>query len=202
MTWNMLTSHFDPFNKLFTMKLFFVSCLILAATLNSCQSSCSNKTAKKLMGNWYEKKILFDTSIHLINKDKVDPQYAFDIYAPSAPFYVLQYFQADCDKCLYGLQVAKDYIKKTEKDHPNLRYAFIASGPTNLYVKEAIAKLNFPFPVYFDGVYEGFHKINHFPDDNLYHTMLLNNKNEVELFGGYYSNSKAADLFSEIITCH
>ena len=153
MIWNILKSLFNPFNKLFTMKHFFAGCLLMAATPNSCQSSCSNKTAKKIMGSWYEKKILFDTSTHLINKDKVAPQYAFDIYAPSAAFYVLHYFQADCSECIHGLQQAKDYIKKTEKVHPNLRYAFIASGPTNVYVQEAITKLNFPFPVYFDSIY-------------------------------------------------
>jgi hypothetical protein len=185
------------------MKLFFTGCLLLAAVLNSCQSSCSNDTAKKLMGDWYKKKILFNKNTRLINNEQVEPRYAFDIYAPGAAFYVLHYFQADCDKCIYGLRQASDYINKTEKDHPGLRYAFIASGPTYVYAQEAVAKLNFRFPVYFDSIYQGFPKINHFPEgDVLYHTMLLNNKNEVELFGGYYSNPKAAELFSEIINCH
>jgi hypothetical protein len=185
------------------MKLFFVGCLLMAAILNSCQSSCSNSTAKKIMGNLYEKKILFNKNMRLINKDRVDPKYAFDVYAPGASFYVLHYFQAECDKCIYALQQAGDYIKKTAKNHPDLRYAFIASAPTKVYAEEAVAKLNFQFPVYFDSVYQGFPKINHFPAEDIqYHTMLLNNKNEVELFGGYYSNPKAADLFSEILNCH
>lgn len=186
------------------MKLFFAGCLLIAAAvLNSCQSSCSNKNAKKLMGSWYQKKVQFDKTTRLINKDKIDPQYTFDIYAPGAPFYVLHYFQADCGECIIGLQQAKDYIKKTEKDHPGLKYVFIGNGPTPVYAREAVAKLNFQFPVYFDSVYHGFQKLNHFPEDDiLYRTMLLNSKNEVELFGGYYSNPKAAGMFSEIINCH
>lgn len=204
MNWNIPKFLFNPIGKtFFIMKLFFAGCLLLAAILSSCKSSCSKNTAKRLMGSWYEKKIMFNKNMLIINKDKVDPKYAFDIYAPGAAYYVLHYLQADCDKCVIALQQAGEYIKKTEKDHPKLRYAFIASAPTKVYVEEAVEKLNFRFPLYFDSIYNGFPKINHFPDEDImYHTMLLNSKNEVELFGGYYSNPKAADLFSEIINCH
>lgn len=184
------------------MRLFILGCLLLVVALHSCEPSCSENTAKKLMGDWYKKKILFDKNMKLINKGKVDPKYAFDISAPGRQFYVLHYFMADCDKCVYGLSHAREYIKKSEQEHPNLQYAFIASGPTSAYVEDAVAKLNFQFPVYFDSTYMGFKKANHFPEgDDVYNTMLLNNKNEVELFGAYYDNSKAASLFSEIVNC-
>lgn len=155
------------------------------------------------MGDWYKKKIVFSQNLRLLNKDIVDAKYSLDIYAPDKRFYILHYFMADCDKCVYDLLQAREYIKKTEKNHPDLKYAFLASGPTSVYIEDAISKAGFKFPVYFDSVYMGFRQANHFPaNDDTYNTMLLNDKNEVELFGAYYDNAKAADMFSEIVNCH
>lgn len=155
------------------------------------------------MGVWYKKKILFSKHWQLINKDLVDPKYAFDIYAPDKKYYVLHYFMADCDKCVYELLQAREFIKKTEKEHSDLKYVFIATGPINKYIMEAISKAKFQFPVYFENNFMGFSYGNHFPPgDDTYNTMLLNGKNEVLLFGSYYGNKKAEALYSDIINCN
>ena len=96
------------------------------------------------------------------------------------------------------------YSNMTNKTSKNrkINYVFIASAPTKVYVMDAIKKTKFPYPIYYEKEYYSFKTINGLPTkDDLYDTMILNSKQEVILFGAFYSNKKAKQLYENVIEC-
>jgi hypothetical protein len=155
------------------------------------------------MGQWYRKKMTIPTTWKLINNDRIEARYAFNVESPNKDYYILHYFQADCDKCVYFLSKASESIKNNKGQYPNLRYVFVGTGTSSHFIEEALKKIDFPFPLYFEEDFNKFRILNNLPidEDGLYNTMLLNIKNELLLFGSYYDNDKAQKLFTSIINC-
>ncbi|PSL46532.1 hypothetical protein CLV51_103513 [Chitinophaga niastensis] len=185
------------------MKYLIFASLMIAVITCSCKTKCAREDAKKLMGTWYEKKIQLSDNWTLINDSSVAADNRFDMHHPDSKFYVLHYFMADCDKCINELLKARDFIKNHKSSFPGTKYVFLASGPTPVYIKEAVDKSKFEYPVYYEKEYYAFKKSNGFPKfDNLYNTMLIDNQNKLLLFGFLYDNKKASDIYSGIINCN
>jgi hypothetical protein len=177
--------------------------LAIAVFLSSCKSECSREDARKLMGKWYEKKVQLADNWILINDSLTSTANRFDMHHPDAKFYVLHYFMADCDKCIHELIKAREFINKNKKDFPDTKYVFLASGPTPVYIKEAVDKAKFEYPVYYEKEYYAFKKINDFPKfDDLYNTMLIDKENRLLLFGFLYDNPKASDIYAGVVRCN
>lgn len=174
-------------------KIAFI-CFIFFAV--SCKNS-SKADAQRIMGDWFLKTILFPDKIELVNKALLSKENWYVI--PNQKKYtVLHYFMADCDKCIEELAQAQQYIAK--KNDPTVDYIFLASGPTRFYVDEAIKKLNFKSPVYFEKEYWAFKTKNNFPlNEKTYDTILLNQKRQIVLFGGVFNNEKAQKLFDHYV---
>ncbi len=175
--------------------------LLLISLINfySCKKSCRNQEIQKIMGDLYKRKIAFPEQIELLNKSGVDAAWWSKINTTEPVYYIVHFFMADCDKCVNELQQAQQFIEK-HKTTAGVRYIFIASGPTRLFAEEAIHKAGFTMPVYYEKEYFSFKKLNNLPlADRLYNTMLLNNRNEVILFGELFQNKKAETLFFNAI---
>lgn len=185
------------------MKCLSILCVVAALLFTACRHTCRQDEVRSAMGTWYKKKILFPADWKLLNGPEVDRRFAFDVYNPKKGFFVLHWLMADCDKCIYDLLKARDMIARKSAASPDLKYVFIASGATNAYVKEAIEKSHFQYPVYFENRFNEFKDVNKFPpEDNMYNTMLLDRQDEVILFGAYYDNDEARKIFDDIIKCN
>lgn len=172
--------------------------------LQSCNHSCmeNRKEVQALMKHWYKKKINFPADMEILMDSSIlnNKKEHTDISALNKNA-IVHFFTADCDKCVNELSRIQSFLNKVAKD-TSTEYVFIASAPTKIYVLEAIKKIKFAYPIYYEKHYNSFKIMNKLPlSDDLYNTMLLNNKQEVILFGAFYDNKKAERLFFEAIEC-
>jgi hypothetical protein len=166
-------------------------------TSESCQSE---KTERELMGSLYKMPLDFGDRLKLINDASLSRADSFSLTKANTKYYILHYFLSDCDKCIEELIKAKAIISRNPL--PDTKYVFLANGPTDIYIKQALARESFPYPVYFEPGIFTFKIRNKLKlDDVLYNTMLVNNMGKVLLFGSYYDNKKAQDLFEQIVNC-
>jgi hypothetical protein len=182
-------------------KLFcFIFCLIFFSCTDNCDSV--KKEVQALMKDKYKKRMIFPDNIEMLTDSSVvgggkDIQKII----MSKRVTVFHFFTADCDKCINELSHIKVILKKLPKD-TTVAYIFLASSPSKKYLVDAIAKLNFSYPIFYEKKYYSFKNINNLPlSDQLYNTMLLNNQMEVILFGSFFNNQKAKDLFQKVIAC-
>lgn len=182
------------------LKFFLIYCFIF---FTSCKNKCENiqQETKTMMKSWYKKKIFFPSNMEkLINVSSTNNKISDLINMQG--YTIVHFFTADCDKCIDELSTIKKSLQNLP-ENPNVNFVFIASAPTKLYVSDAIKKINFPYPIYYEREYYSFKTINKLPvSDNLYNTMILNNNSEVILFGAFYDNDKAKSLYSKILICN
>lgn len=174
--------------------------LVLGGT--SCRDKCEGTQSEiqALMKDLYKKKITFPTEIEILKDSSVLRSNNVEI-RPMKKFTIVHFFTADCDKCVNELLKIQSSLKKIGKES-NVDFMFITSAPTKVYVLDAIKKTNFSYPIYYEKRYYSFKTINKLPlADELYNTMLLNSKNETILFGAFYDNNKAENLYLKAIKC-
>jgi len=173
-------------------KLSIISVLLISV---SCRQESAFDTAREFMGHWYKQTIMLPKKLELVNKNGIDQKYWNEINLAGSKYFVLHYFTADCDKCVQELLTAQRFIH-THPQFKNVKFIFIACGPTTAFVADAIHKSGFTLPVYFDKKYFSFKMINNLPlSDMLYDTMLLNDRKQVILFGSVFDNKMAEDLY-------
>lgn len=182
------------------LKFFLLCCF---AFFISCKNDCENiqQETKKMMKGWYQKKIIFPSDLEKLINDSTTSN-KISALSNLKGYTIVHFFTADCDKCIYELNIIKKSLQNLPKN-PNINFVFIASAPTKMYISDAIKKINFPYPIYYEREYYSFKTINKLPvSDDLYNTMILNNDSEVILFGAFYDNDKAKSLYSKIIECN
>lgn len=186
--------------KNFTLILF--CCCIF---FNSCKEDCadSQKEIKTIMKGWYKKKIILPQDMEVLTNNKLNnDQEIFNKPPKNNNYSIIHFFTADCDKCVNELLMIKASLKTTSNSK-NINYIFIASAPTKAFVIDAIKKTDFPYPIYYEKQYYSFKTINKFPvSDDVFDTMLLNSNQEVILFGAFYDNDKAKNLYAKAIECN
>ena len=185
--------------KIFVLILFWISSLLV-----SCKDNCADtkKEIQSLMKDLYKKKISFPTDMQvLIDSSAINTKNTATGTSVLNKFTIVHFFTADCDKCVNELLKIQSSLNKVATDS-SIDFMFIASAPTKIYVLDAIKKINFPYPIYYEKHYYSFKTMNKLPlSDDLYNTMLLNNKQEVILFGAFYDNKKAERLYLKAIEC-
>ena len=170
-----------------------------ALLLTSCGYKCPEQRCKALMGDMYLKKISFPASVELLNRKDADSADWYHIGIKDPAYYIVHFFMADCDKCVHELEQIRAFIEK-HRDTRNVRYLFIASGPTNVYARDAVRNIGFDLPVYYEREYFSFKKMNDLPlADRLYNTMLINERGELLLVGEIFQNRQAEQLFFNTI---
>jgi hypothetical protein len=182
-------------------KLIFL--VVLLSIFASCkQYNCSGPAIKKMMGVWYNKQVNFNKGWKLVNKEYSNAPDSFDIAQAGTQYCVVHYFVADCDKCINDLLHVQSFLEKNKGKYPNTSFLFIATGATDIYVRNAIKKSRFQFPLYFEQDFMAFKKINNFPlDDDLSNTLIMNKNGKLLLFGSFYDNEDAQQLYGDIINC-
>lgn len=170
--------------------------------LMSCRNECERTQIEiqSLMKDLYKNKITFPAEMEILNSQAVTND-SIVKKQPPKKFTVVHFFTADCDKCVNELLMMQSFLKRI--DHvANLDVMFIASAPTKVYVLDAIKETQFPYPVHYEKKYYSFKSMNKLPlEDDLFDTFLMNSKNEVIIFGAFYNNDKAENLFLKSIEC-
>ncbi|RWY55653.1 hypothetical protein [Mucilaginibacter gilvus] len=184
------------------MKYYIFYTILLATVLPGCQmhSDCGSKNSD-IMGKYYHQSIQFPPKLIALNSGKKEGQSApSEIKLKGNGFYVVHFFTADCDECINELNKIQRFIAKNHL--PNTKYLFIASGPTQIYVLNAIKKINFKYDVYFEKEYYSFKNINHFTlSDRVFDTLLINSQSELLLAGALFDDDFTKGLYLETINC-
>ncbi|MDO5616331.1 MAG: hypothetical protein Q4G16_09085 [Cruoricaptor ignavus] len=170
--------------------------LSLLIIFGSCEKKCEdiNIEIKEIMGEWYRKKILFPKEMTLLNNPKYN-------ITENKNFTIVHFFAADCDKCIDELN--KILFTLNDNDmQSQVNIIFISSAPSKNHVLDVIEKVEMVFPVFYDKHYYSYKLSNDFPiSEEAYNTVLLNSKNEILIFGAFYDNSKALELYLKAINC-
>lgn len=163
--------------------------LILVLLVNvSCLRKSANDQVRTLMQSDFKKQIKF-------HEKMVPVKNARDV---NKKYYIIHYFSADCDKCINRLREIKKFMDKN-KDLP-IDYRFIFTAPTDYFVKQALKSVKIEYPIYWDKEFWGFQIVNGIPiQEPKYETMLLNEKNELILYGHFFDNQKAYDLLTNFL---
>lgn len=170
--------------------------------LQGCSHTCSDDAEKKIMGKLYKKQMNIPVDWKLMNENYIGPNNRFDVFKNGQDLFVLHYFLANCDRCIEELMEARKFIQKNQARFPRLKYVFVGTGVVDVFIRDAIMKSKFEYPVYFEPKYMEFKKSNNFPvDDDLYNTMLIGKKDELLLLGSFFDNTQAQDLYSDILNC-
>lgn len=187
------------------MKLLCTLLLSSILLFHSCKSECNetDTSIKSIMKGWYLKKIYFPENMEILSVKPIRyPENIVQSLKVKKKFTVVHFFTADCDKCVNELKMILSRLK-TIAQNDNVDFVFIASAPTKLYVMDAIKKVNFPYPVYYEKEYFSFKSMNKLVLlDDIYNTMLLDENQNVILFGAFYANDKARSLYSKAIKCN
>lgn len=172
--------------------------ILIAFVAISCADTCGDVQyeIKSIMGANYKKEIIFPKEMELVNPAEHPTN------GPTGKKYkIVHFFTADCNKCVNELTHIQSFLRSNHV-RDSIDLIFIASGPTKHYVAEAVAKIKFEYPIFYEQQYFSFKLMNDLPlEKEVYNTMILNDKNKVFLFGSYFSNRKAEKLFSKIIQC-
>lgn len=169
----------------------------------SCDKSCekSENEIKKIMNVWYKRKIEFPKDVEILSLRGVHKNKLIEEYISKEKYSIVHFFTADCDKCINELKMIQTSLKKNSISS-NVNYIFIASAPTKIYVQDAIKKTNFEYPIFYEKEYYSFKILNKLSvSEEIYNTMLLNENQELILFGAFYDNDKAFGLYSKAINC-
>lgn len=188
------------------MKFLQLLCILFFLFFSfSCKQNCATteNEIKALMKDKYKKKIIFPSNIEiLVDSSIINFKELNNKSQSSNKNTIVHFFTADCDKCINELINIKTILDKNKND-TNVNYMFISSAPSKIYLLDAIKKIQFPYPIYYEKTYYSFKSLNKLElNDDLYNTMLVNRNQEVILFGAFYGNQKANRLYKEAIKCN
>lgn len=175
--------------------VFFLVLFLLLAI--SCQDSRKDKLSS-LVKKWSGKEILFPThSVFTIQgKDTVDFDFSHSTYK------VVMYVDSiGCIACKLQLYKWKRFIKEIcAKKRPNIDIAFIFYffPKDKRVLQDIMRRESFTYPVCLDEKDE-FNKLNHFPSEVAFQTLLLDNCNTVIAVGNPIHNLKVRKLYQKLL---
>lgn len=175
----------------------FITCLLV---LDSCKVNCDFETNKTVLKERFLSKVnIPEHELLSTGTQQVEPTISKELRKKR--FTILHFFTADCSNCIDELRLIQHYLAKYKNEEVN--YIFFAGAPTRFYAQEAIDKLKFPYPVYFEQTYFSYKNANNFPlADKAYNTLLLDKQGKLLALGAFYDNKMARDLYDATIACY
>lgn len=119
-----------------------------------------------------------------------------DFRTQNSQFKVLVYVDSTgCIGCKLQLPKWKTFISEIDslaKSYTPFIFVFQSQNYDDL--KTILKRSNFDYPVYTDAKGK-FNRLNHFPDDNMFHTFLLDENNHIKVIGNPIHNLSVQELF-------
>ncbi|OUP07526.1 hypothetical protein B5F34_11245 [Mediterranea sp. An20] len=165
-----------------------------------CFFSCQDKERERfsnLVHDWQGKEILFPDSLVFarFGTDTVD-----NILSPDAPYKILVYIDSlGCTTCKLQLDRWKEFIAYVDSaTNDRIPFCFILPANRKKALSRILKSSKFEYPVCFDD--EGrMDKLNQFPHEIKFQTLLLNKNNRVEVIGSPVYNLGVRDLYLEYL---
>lgn len=174
--------------------------LIIVLTIFMSFSSCVNEKKEriaKVVNEWKGREIIFPDSFVFVNYNKDTVQYDYE-----NKYKLLVYVDSlSCSSCVLKLDAWHEmYEALTDKSKEQTAFIFVLcprrNGLDNLY--KTLKGQSFQFPVVLD-YYDTFNKLNTFPQEEMFHSMLLDQSNRVILMGNPTYNKSMTKLFKNTL---
>ena len=178
------------------VRIFFYFFLITVLLL-SCKKQQQRAELTTLVLEWQGKEVLFpDHAVFLrYGKDTVDFEYK------NAGYKVLVYIDsAGCTGCALRAERWKAFIETVDSvSSRHVPFVFFISPKSIADLRFRFQQIGFDYPVCFNGE-EELDRLNQFPQNSLFHTVLLDSDNRVLVIGNPTRAPKIAELYLNRIT--
>jgi hypothetical protein len=169
--------------------------LLLAILCLSCKDDSRNKIAH-LVTEWQGKEVLLpENSIFTIQaKDTVQ----MDLHSPKNK--ILVYVDSTgCTSCRLQLHKWKEFIAEVDSaTNKETQFLFFLS-PKSLREAQYITRRDdFTHPICID-MYNQLDSLNHFPEEEMFHTFLLDMNNKIKVIGNPIHNKRVHELYMEAL---
>lgn len=165
-----------------------------------CLLSCQNKSrseAERILNDWIGKEIKFPDNLNFSIQGQSSSKFAIN----KSEYKIIMYVDSmGCTSCKLHLSEWKDYINYMDSIYSNnvqfLFYFFPKSG-RDIYL--TLRTERFTYPVCIDTL-DVLNKMNHFPKDMQFQTLLLDKNNKVLAIGNPIINPSIKQLYQTIIS--
>lgn len=173
----------------------FLICFV-CFSLFSCNEQ-NKKDIKKMVEEWSYKKIVFpnNPTFTRFAKDTI-----IGYFEKDCNYKVLTYIDSiGCLRCHLKLNAWKPFIKQLEDTFPECNVLFFIHPMNKKSVEHLLKTENFAYPVCIDEK-DSINKLNHFPVEMRFQTLLLDKENKVLAIGNPVQNPKIKELYLKIIS--
>ena len=180
------------------MRLLKYLCLFTMgmAFFTSCHKSGEKGDITRLVSEWMDKEVLFpDNMVFTIQgKDTVDFAYR------DADYKIVSYVDsAGCLSCILQLENWKKVIQRIDSvAEESVPFVFVFNAKTLRDIILVTRKEGFTHPIVAD-MGDKFNRMNHFPTNINFQSMLVDKNNKVLAIGNPVLNPKVLDLYQSII---
>ena len=175
---------------IFKRSYFFI--LIIGCSI-LCHIGCNNSNPSlKIITQWQNKEIQIPEilSWKTFGKDTIKPN---DILI--SPFKILIYIDSiGCSPCKLQLSEWKILMNECKQNSIGISFLFVIHSSDYHQLETEFYFEEFSYPVIYDYNNE-FNSLNRFPEDFLFHTFLLDDKNKVLLVGSPINNVEMWKLY-------
>lgn len=173
--------------------------LILLFTLLFCISckECKKEQIEHIVKEWNNKKILFPEKA--IFTRFVDDTVSYNI--PEVDYKVVVFVDSiGCISCKLQLPKWKEFINEVNSlCEKNVSFMFFFQSKNIKELRYIFKHNNFSFPVCID-TNDCFNSLNHFPEDMMFQTFLVDKDNYVKVIGNPIHNLSVKDLYLSELT--
>ncbi len=173
---------------------FFV--IILSGILFSCGNS-KKDTVQRVIGEWEGKEVVFPEHpvFTIQGEDTVF------LEGNKAQYKVLSYVDTiGCTSCKLQLPKWKKLISEFDSvSHGRVDFLFYLHPKSRKEIVYLLKRDKFVFPVCIDD-YDSLNILNRFPQDEMFHTFLLDGENRIVAIGNPIRNPRIKELFLKIIS--
>ncbi|WP_417008631.1 DUF1573 domain-containing protein [Bacteroides congonensis] len=179
------------------MKLMFAGLLLVALCI-SCKNS-NKDSITRLVNEWKDKKILIPSHFSLISYG--DSLMREDSISRKDYTIVTYVDSLGCISCKLQLDKWKDFIHELDsiaKDKTSYLFVFHPKKRDNKELIDLLQRARFMYPVFIDSN-DSFNKLNHFSNDIMFQTFLIDKENTIIAIGNPIHNPKIKELYMNII---
>jgi hypothetical protein len=170
---------------------------LFCCCLFSCKKDEQRAKVEQIVKEWTGKEIRLPEEIpcKVMDLDTVYPELA------SYPYKVLVYIDSlGCTDCKLRLPEWKRIIYESDTIAPGqIAFLFYFHPKSEKELTYLLKRDQFDYPVFFD-IGNKIDKLNHFHQDMMYQSLLLNKENQVLLIGNPAMSSKIWDLYKQLVT--
>ncbi len=169
--------------------------LLFALLLCGCQETKKEKISR-LVNEWENKEILFPKNLFftIFAKDTI----AFETV--DCDYKIFTYIDSTgCTSCKLQLFKWKELIAKFDSlTHHNTAFLFYFHPKSKREIAYILMRDNLNYPVCIDDA-DSINKLNHFPDQMMFQTFLLDKENKVLAIGNPVHNPKVEELYLKLV---